>query len=112
MTDLNLKETMSILTQAEKIINGDRQEEYGPAKESFERVASVWSAILGQPVTAEQAALCMIGLKLVRCSYKITLDSIVDICGYAGIIEKILFEEELPSSYPEIKSSVTWNKKE
>lgn len=74
---------------AESLINGDRREAYGEVKESFARVAGIWSAILNQPVTPQQVALCMVALKLCREAHAHSFDNLVDICGYAGLLEKL-----------------------
>lgn len=79
----------SILQEAEEIVGGPRREAYGSAKESFERIAAVWSAVLKHPVTAAQVAQCMIGLKLCREANKPGRDNLVDICGYARLMEMI-----------------------
>jgi hypothetical protein len=79
----------TIFHEALRIITGPRREAYGPAKESFGRVAAMWSVILKTEVTASQVAQCMIGLKLVRQSNKHDRDNLVDILGYAGLIEEI-----------------------
>lgn len=63
----------------------DRGEEYGTVAENFSRAALIWSAVLGKPVTREQVALCMIGLKLARLSYDDkAADGWVDVAGYAA----------------------------
>ena len=77
----------NIFEVAEGIVNGPRREEYGPVKDSFEAIAQVWGGILRHPVTAEEVALCMIGLKLVRYQNGRGYDSIVDTAGYARCIE-------------------------
>ena len=60
-------------------------EEYGTVAENFSRAALIWSAVLGHPVTREQVALCMIGLKLARLSYDDkAADGWVDVAGYAA----------------------------
>lgn len=79
----------SILQEAERIINGDRRQSYGGALESFDRIARLWQPILGCDVSAEQVALCMIQLKVARYVNGQQRDSIVDIAGYAGCLEKI-----------------------
>ena len=79
---------MSILVDAYNIIN-DREAEYGSADKSFNDIAQIWSLILGTKVFGTDVALCMIGLKLVRSTNKITKDSLIDICGYASLVERI-----------------------
>ncbi len=84
-----MSEQKNILTEAEAIITGPRQEPYGSAKESFERVATMWSVLLKTPVTAQQVAHCMIALKLAREVNQHHRDNLVDICGYAALAERI-----------------------
>jgi hypothetical protein len=83
---------MSILTEAEKIINGDRAEAYGSPLVMGEKLARGWEVILGLEtgsMTAEQANLCMLWLKICRETNKHQKDNLVDMAGYAGVIEKI-----------------------
>lgn len=76
--------TDSILLEAERLVHGDRNTSYGHPLQDFSRTAGIWSAILGIPVTAEQVALCMIGVKISRlCQTPGHRDSIVDLAGYA-----------------------------
>lgn len=83
----------SILEEAQRIINGPRAESYGPPIKNFADIAYGWSKILNVEVKPEQVALCMIWLKIMRFQNgKPDRDSIVDIAGYAGIIEKVLPE--------------------
>lgn len=78
-----------ILEEAAEIIEGARREDYGPVEKSFERIALVWSVVLGIKVTTRQVGQCMIGMKLCRDANKPSRDSLVDICGYAALIEKL-----------------------
>lgn len=80
----------SILQEAERLINGDRREAYGDAKENFGDIAKGWSVLFKTHVTAEQVAIAMIWLKMCRFNHKEGRDSIVDIAGYAGCLEKIM----------------------
>lgn len=60
------------------------------ASENFGRTAIIWSVVLGQPVTAEQVAMCMVGLKLARLvNDPGHHDSWVDIAGYVGCADKL-----------------------
>lgn len=79
----------SVLGEAEAIINGARREAYGPAEKSFAVIAMHWSAILDMSVTPAQVVLCMIALKMVRYGQSQGRDSVVDMAGYAGCLEKI-----------------------
>jgi hypothetical protein len=82
-------EPLSVLAEAEQIINGPRRDAYGPVEESFERIAAVWGAVLKMPVTSHQVALCMIGLKLCRESNKAARDNRVDAAGYIALADKV-----------------------
>ena len=77
----------SVLQEADEVINGERQQDYGSQLQSFTRIAKLWSAVLGIEVTAEQVALCMAGLKIARAMQGYHRDSLVDLAGYAGCIE-------------------------
>lgn len=81
---------MTVLEKANEIINGDRQKDYGSATETHERVAAIWSQILGKQVSAEQVVLCMVGLKMARLCKNIDHeDSWMDIAGYVGVWDKM-----------------------
>lgn len=77
----------SINAEADRIINGQRREDYGSAEESFARIATGWEVIMGVPVSAHQVVLCMVWLKTCRALQGYHRDSFVDICGYAGLAE-------------------------
>lgn len=85
----------SYLAEADRIINGRGRGDYGGALESFSRIGRLWSEVLGQPVSAEEVALCLIQLKVARAindssqQRPIKRDSAVDIAGYAGLLEYI-----------------------
>lgn len=79
----------SVLTEAERIINGDRRNAYGPVEESFAKIAKGWSCITNAPVTPRQVALMMAWLKICRDTNKPARDNAVDIAGYAGLMENL-----------------------
>ena len=80
-----MKTREDFLNKAEELINGPRAKEYGPAKFNHERIATIWSVVLGRCVTPEQVVACMIGLKLARLAEDMSKDdSWVDIRGYAA----------------------------
>ena len=74
-----------ILESADRIINGERQRDYGEASNSFATIATMWSSYLGKPITIEQVGMMMILLKVARSTKKPTEDSLVDIAGYAAL---------------------------
>ena len=90
----------TILAEAQRLVNGDRQSDYGHPLDNFGDVAAIWSVILRTPITAEQAALCMVGLKLARQSNKGKRDNLVDLAGYTQVVEMIETERERRAAHP------------
>lgn len=78
-----------ILVEATNLVHGPRQESYGSPLTNWGRTAKIWSVILGVEVTPEQAALCMVGVKLARQVHKPARDNLVDIAGYIGVVDLI-----------------------
>jgi hypothetical protein len=81
----------TILDTAKGLIYGDRLKDYGKTVDNFNAIAVGWTEIAKTPLTPEQVGLMMIWLKVCRanndnCEKE---DSIIDIVGYAGCIEKI-----------------------
>lgn len=78
----------SCLERALALVRGDRGRDYGRPRDDYGRTAALWSAYLGVPVTAEQAAVCMILVKVSRLAHSPGhADSIIDIAGYAAVVE-------------------------
>jgi hypothetical protein len=89
------KKRPTVLEEADRLTRGDRQDSYGDARKSLERIAVLWGAILDVEVTARQVALCMIALKISRESNAHKRDNWVDIVGYVRVAEMAgLLEEE------------------
>ena len=87
---------MTLLEEAQNIIEGQRKNDYGSAQESFGRIATIWSAILGVPVSPKQVALCMVGMKCARLAATIDhRDSWVDVIGYAALVDQLESTEQL-----------------
>ncbi len=71
----------------------DRGTVYDVPRHTMENVAARWSLTLGIPITAEQATLCMIDLKLARLSRSPRHeDSARDVVGYATILNELVKE--------------------
>ena len=78
-----------LLEEASRIL-AERGESYGSPQPLFENVARRWSLTLGTEGTAAQVVLCLIELKLARLnSNSKHHDSMVDVAGYAGILNEI-----------------------
>ena len=74
------------LRQAAQLIAGDRDAQYGGPSENYDRIAKIWSVIFGIPVTTEDVAMAMVGVKVARYAAHsgFQADTWIDIAGYAG----------------------------
>lgn len=84
----------TILQEAQRLVHGDRQADYGHPLDDFTRTAAIWSAILGHHVTAEQVGLCMIGVKLSRQVNHPKRDNMTDAAGYSATVQMCIEERE------------------
>lgn len=79
-------ERSKTLSEAESLVNGRREHDYGSPQENYERIAALWSVIFGHDVTPEQVVLAMTQVKVSRLvkspSHR---DSWVDLAGYAAL---------------------------
>ena len=94
-----MKTREDFLNKAEKLINGPRAKEYGPAKYNHERIAAIWNVILdrkfAEDIKPEDVVACMIGVKLGRLAEDMSKDdSWTDIIGYAALGGEIINDEE------------------
>lgn len=74
------------LREAARLITTERNKQYGPPQENFDRISRLWSVILGKDITEEDVAMCMIALKIARYASRSGYqpDTWIDIAGYAG----------------------------
>jgi hypothetical protein len=87
-----------ILKKAEQLTTADRNKQYGEPLENHQRIAKIWSVILGAEVSASAVALCMAGVKLARLSHDYADDSFVDGCAYFAIAGEIAETEKVIST--------------
>lgn len=84
----------SVAAEAERIITGARRDAYGPVRESFERIATMWSAVVGRPLTVEEVAAMMVCLKVCReLGGAHHRDNLVDVVGYTLLWDQMVEEE-------------------
>ena len=94
--DFEALERGSILKEAYKIINGERQDTYGNPEDSFSLIGKYWVEYLSANdrfekkgsvgITARNVAEMMMLLKIARMSgQKPSTDNYADLAGYAGI---------------------------
>src|SRR3954454_8696252 len=69
----------SVLQEADKIIHGARQEQYGDPERNFERIARAWSAYLDQELSGHDVCMMMALLKIIRAHGDYHRDSLVDL---------------------------------
>jgi len=80
----------TILQEAERLIRGERRDDYGSMDEGMQAVSGLWNAYirtLGDPprLTARDVIVMMILVKIARVPCSPKRDNWVDIAGYAGI---------------------------
>lgn len=74
-----------ILDTAKVLVTGNRQAAHGKPEETFGKLADIWSAMLGVPITPEQAALMLAALKIARAwNNPQHDDNWIDLAGYAA----------------------------
>ena len=75
-----------ILDEANRLIHHDRNKDYGHPRINHERIAALWSPLLGIEVTPSQVALCMTQVKISRLVQTPDhLDSFIDAAAYISI---------------------------
>jgi hypothetical protein len=85
---------MSILKEANTIIYGDREKTYGHPSKNLVTIALMWNAYLNAKANKDtlgpkDVAAMMVLLKTARLANNPEhRDSLVDICGYAALIER------------------------
>ena len=97
-----LKNEETVLEEAQRLVGGDRQQDYGSPYDDFTAQALVVTAILqkagllpaGVEVPGRLMPLIMVGLKVIREANKPKRDNIVDGPGYFRCLEIYYSEEE------------------
>lgn len=94
----------ALLRDAEAAINGDRNNQYGPPTQDFQRAADALNTfgfrVLGEPLSSHHVAIIMSVLELSRLMWSPqTRDSWLDLAGYAACgHECVVAEQEPPSN--------------
>lgn len=79
-----------ILQEAIQVIE-ERGEKYGHPRENLKRIAEMWTSYLGFSIEVQDVAMMMILLKVARTvETPMHKDSLVDIAGYVGALDKAL----------------------
>ena len=102
----NEKAGQSEMLEANRLVNGTRQADYGTPRGNYEGIAKVWSGILSsilkRDITPAEAALMMVGLKLQRQAMKHKRDNLVDAHGYLLVYSHIIEEESGGEDLPKL----------
>jgi hypothetical protein len=92
-----LKPGEAEMAEANSLVNGERQGDYGTPYDNYNGIAKVFSGILSpilkRDITPGEAALLMVGLKLQRQAMKNKRDNLVDAHGYLLVYAHIKAEE-------------------
>lgn len=83
-----------VLDEAKKIINGQRQNEYGTPEDSFQRIADYWNTYLNhigvRYLEPEDVAFMMVLFKLAREEHEHKRDNLTDLIGYAALANDLI----------------------
>ncbi len=86
----------TILEEAQRLVFGDRQADYGHPFDDFTRTGRMWGAALAgwardpsQPVPPDLVALCMVLVKVSREVNRPKRDNRTDGAGYFGVVELV-----------------------
>lgn len=95
----------SVCHEADRLVDGARQKDYGHPLDNYERVAGLWTEFLrglaldfehrNDELDAESVALMLILLKIGRLEHGYHRDSVVDIAGYAKVYDMTHTEREV-----------------
>ena len=87
----------NILNEANQIINNrseEKQRQYGPLGEGFERAAMIASGMSGRTWSADDMFIAMIALKFSRQSYNFKEDNLLDAAAYIGGWQNYIDEQK------------------
>lgn len=86
----------TILEDAATIVDGDREQTHGDPGRNLRAIANLWDSYLmargysGDGLAEEDVALMMALLKVARLTTNPAhRDSLVDLCGYARLVERV-----------------------
>lgn len=80
----------TLATEAVNVVTGPRQAAYAHPRVNFQRIADLWSPILGITVTPQQVALCSVQIKIARELHTHKRDNVVDAIGYLLTLDACL----------------------
>ena len=96
----------NILKQADEIINNrseEKERQYGPLGEGFERAAMIASGMSGRTWSADDMFIAMIALKFSRQSYNFKEDNLLDAVAYIGGWQNYIDEQRAAASSEDVR---------
>ena len=107
----------NILEQANNIINNrseEKERQYGPMGEGFERAALIASGMSGKEWSAHDMFIAMVALKFSRQSYNFKEDNLLDAVAYIGAWQNYINDTKPdhagPDTHEDISNAKTSNK--
>ena len=103
----------NILEQANNIINNrseEKERQYGPMGEGFERAALIASGMSGKEWNAHDMFIAMVALKFSRQSYNFKEDNLLDAVAYIGAWQNYINENKPDHSGPDTHEEISSKK--
>jgi len=103
----------NILEQANKIINQrseEKERQYGPMGEGFERAALIASGMSGKEWSAHDMFIAMVALKFSRQSYNFKEDNLLDAVAYIGAWQNYINDSKPDHAGPDSPADVSSTK--
>ena len=100
----------NILEQANNIINNrseEKERQYGPMGEGFERAALIASGMSGKEWSAHDMFIAMVALKFSRQSYNYKEDNLLDAVAYIGAWQNYINDSKPDFSGPDFPEEIT-----
>ena len=100
----------NILEQANNIINNrseEKERQYGPMGEGFERAALIASGMSGKEWTAHDMFIAMVALKFSRQSYNFKEDNLLDAVAYIGAWQNYINDQQPDHQGPDTHEEIT-----
>ena len=100
----------NILEQANNIINNrseEKERQYGPMGEGFERAALIASGMSGKEWSAHDMFISMVALKVSRQSYNFKEDNLLDAVAYIGAWQNYINDTKPDHAGPDFPEEIT-----
>ena len=81
--------SQEILKEANKLIGGNRNDDYGDKLTNHQNIAALWSIFLRKTITPHDVEMCMSLVKVARLMHAHKKDSYLDLAAYAAIAGEI-----------------------